>query len=275
MRKIPLEKFPIVAPCENICLRLDGNNFSKFSKKYFQEPFDSRFTDAMIYTTKCLMERFSCSFGYTISDEVLLFIPKCQNSVHPHGGRLEKLISLTASTASSSFNHFLNLNYDKKHFFHQTFDSRGFGFVEEKIPLQMIRHCQQINGYRNVVNKISKFYFGQERIRNLKRPELILKLRNIGVPIDPILGGYIHNDPHISETWKTEKNIFIPSPQITYGVFVKKSERRKVNTMNVEVIKPTSAIHTFETKSFHWNYNYKETFVLVNDKFWETSPNIS
>ena len=61
-----------------ICM-LDGRTFSTFTKKYFDEPFDSEFHLMMNETAKYLCEKISgCVLGYTQSDEITLVLKDTQ-----------------------------------------------------------------------------------------------------------------------------------------------------------------------------------------------------
>ena len=82
--------------------RLDGRNFTKLTKETckFEAPFDDRFRDAMIKTTKALMNcGFKVIYGYTQSDEIsLLFSPE----ETAFAGKIRKYNSLLAGEASAT-----------------------------------------------------------------------------------------------------------------------------------------------------------------------------
>lgn len=84
--------------------RLDGRSFTRLTKEVhdFQKPFDPRFRDMMVATTRYLMaETGMCfAYGYTQSDEIsLLFSP----GEETFGGKLRKLGSVLAGEASAKF----------------------------------------------------------------------------------------------------------------------------------------------------------------------------
>lgn len=87
-----------------ICM-LDGRTFSTFTKKYFDEPFDSEFHLMMNETTKYLCEKISgCVLGYTQSDEITLVLKDNQEQDTMFGYRLCKMLSIFASMATAKFN---------------------------------------------------------------------------------------------------------------------------------------------------------------------------
>ncbi len=86
-----------------VVARLDGHGFTRLTKKKWdlEKPFDIRFRDAMIETTKHLMDYgFRIIYGYTQSDEISLLF-------HLHdetfGRKERKLLSILAAEASVGF----------------------------------------------------------------------------------------------------------------------------------------------------------------------------
>ena len=86
-----------------VVARLDGHGFTRLIKKEWnlEKPFDIRFRDAMIETTKHLMDcGFRIIYGYTQSDEIsLLFHPDDDT----FGKKERKLLSILAAEASVAF----------------------------------------------------------------------------------------------------------------------------------------------------------------------------
>ena len=58
-------------PLLPVLARMDGRSFHNFTKG-MNRPFDKRFTEAMINTTKYLVEETGATIGYTQSDEISL-----------------------------------------------------------------------------------------------------------------------------------------------------------------------------------------------------------
>lgn len=83
--------------------RLDGHGFTRLTKKEWnlEKPFDIRFRDAMIETTKHLMDcGFRMIYGYTQSDEISLLFHLKDNTF---GRKERKLLSILAAEASVAF----------------------------------------------------------------------------------------------------------------------------------------------------------------------------
>lgn len=83
--------------------RLDGHGFTRLTKKEWQleKPFDVRFRDAMIATTKRLMDcGFRIIYGYTQSDEISLLFHLDDSTF---GRKERKLLTILAGEASAAF----------------------------------------------------------------------------------------------------------------------------------------------------------------------------
>jgi tRNA(His) 5'-end guanylyltransferase len=93
-----------LSPLEPFVIRLDGSSFKKFTSS-FNKPFDMRLSCAMIYTAMDLLREFRPTFAFVQSDEISLLFPICPpKSSIVYGGRLQKLVSLTAAYGSVRFN---------------------------------------------------------------------------------------------------------------------------------------------------------------------------
>lgn len=96
--------YDFCVPARNYMVaRIDGRNFSRLTKEThaFEAPFDIRFRDYMVATTKHLMEcGFRVLYAYTESDEIsLLFHPE----ETAFGRKIRKYHSILAGEASACF----------------------------------------------------------------------------------------------------------------------------------------------------------------------------
>ncbi|MDU1889251.1 MAG: tRNA(His) guanylyltransferase Thg1 family protein [Dysgonomonas sp.] len=92
-----------VLPEMYIVARIDGRGFTKLTKeKYpFEAPFDVKFRDYMVETTKHLMNcGFKVVYGYTQSDEISLLFDHEEKSF---SRKTRKLNSILAGEASAKF----------------------------------------------------------------------------------------------------------------------------------------------------------------------------
>lgn len=98
----------LVLPELYIVARLDGRGFTKLTKELLdlERPFDIRFRDAMIQTTKHVMNcGFNILYGYAQSDEISLLFQPDDNSF---GRKTRKLTSVLAGEASACISLSLN-----------------------------------------------------------------------------------------------------------------------------------------------------------------------
>ena len=86
-------------------IRLDGKNFSNFTKM-FEKPFDDKLSNVMDVATIELCKYLNPKFAYTQSDEISLVFTDIENieSELIFDGKLQKLCSISASKVTAAFN---------------------------------------------------------------------------------------------------------------------------------------------------------------------------
>jgi len=86
-----------------ILVRLDGKNFSKFTKG-LERPFDERLSKLMVETTKYLVKETNANAGYTGSDEITLVYYTSDYKIQPfYNGKIYKIITDLAAMCSVFF----------------------------------------------------------------------------------------------------------------------------------------------------------------------------
>ena len=93
----------VVPPEIFLVARIDGRCFTRLTKEIhnFESPFDSKFRDYMVETTKHLMNcGFRAIYGYTESDEISLLFHRDEDSF---GRKTRKFNSILAGEASAKF----------------------------------------------------------------------------------------------------------------------------------------------------------------------------
>jgi len=171
-----------------IVIRVDGKNFSKFTKK-FLKPFDDRFTKAIAWTLNDMMSEFNISLGFCCSDEITFVIPsKPALSGHDFGGRVHKINSLYAGKCSVYF--LLNILRAVKdtpnavalreHIINAApcFDSRIMEFPSGSTHeiCNNIYWRSRYDCYRNCVSSVARYVLGTKGTLNLKGPEMISQM---------------------------------------------------------------------------------------------------
>lgn len=97
-----------VLPHIHMVVRLDGRSFTKKTNEVWQlnRPFDERFHQAMVTTTRHLMQTgFRVVYGYTQSDEISLLLHRDENSFNR---KTRKILSLLSGEASGVFSLAMN-----------------------------------------------------------------------------------------------------------------------------------------------------------------------
>lgn len=133
-----------VLPGLYMVARVDGRGFTRLTKEEhdFEAPFDERFRDLMIATTRHLMEGTGLRvvYGYTESDEISLLL-------HPEdelfGRKLRKLSSVLAGEASAAMTHRLGA--------HAVFDCRMSQLPTAALVVDYFRWRNE-DAHRNALN---------------------------------------------------------------------------------------------------------------------------
>lgn len=92
----------VILPDMYMVARLDGRGFTKLTKEIckFEAPFDIKFRDMMVETTKALMDcGFRVIYGFTESDEISLLFHSEDNTF---GRKVRKYNSILAGVASAT-----------------------------------------------------------------------------------------------------------------------------------------------------------------------------
>ncbi|HCF30485.1 MAG TPA: tRNA 5'-guanylyltransferase [Cyanobacteria bacterium UBA11049] len=96
-----------------VVIRIDGRGFSRFTESRFEKPFDLKFHELMVHTAKALLAELQGIYVYTESDEISVL---CHPDWDFFDRSLEKIVSISASIASSTFTHACQavVNFDSR-----------------------------------------------------------------------------------------------------------------------------------------------------------------
>ncbi len=154
--EIAIPKLPVI-------LRLDGVNFSKFTKR-FEKPFDSLFSKTMIDTVKFLCEETNAVVGYTQSDEItlILYSPVKEKAIY-HNGKKQKILSKLTSKASNFFNKRLAYYFPNNDFSLAEFDCRIYQTpTVEDAANQLL--WRELDAERNSIQSLGHAYFSTKQL---------------------------------------------------------------------------------------------------------------
>ena len=153
-----------------IIVRLDGRAFHKLARDLnLIKPYDENFYRVIAEVCEDLFKEFSPMFVYTFSDEISLLLSNI-----PFGGRIEKINSVIASFASSSF----VINYDTEFKKPPAFDSRIIPLNDDDILKYFT--WRQNEAWRNCVNSHGISYL-QKRYSKSKANDILngMKLNDV------------------------------------------------------------------------------------------------
>ncbi len=156
-------------PMLPICVRLDGNKFSKFTKG-LRRPYDERLSKLFVETTKYLVELSGAKIGFTESDEISLILNsdsfKSQTFLN---GKIHKLNSILSSNATAFFNaniHKYIPNWSNM----ATFDCRVWN-VPNKIEAVNAILWREQDASKNSISMAASHYYSHKELQHKNSSE--------------------------------------------------------------------------------------------------------
>lgn len=137
-----------------IIIRLDGRYFSRYTKAMkLEKPFDLRLRDIFIGISKDIIKEFNAKYIYTFSDEINILLENI-----PFNGRIEKIDSIMASYATSSFSKHL---FKNEELFKKSMESDILASFDSRIIMthQNIENYfkwRQDEAWRNCINSYAQ-----------------------------------------------------------------------------------------------------------------------
>lgn len=164
----------IMIPTLPVVIRLDGNNFSSWSKK-LTKPFDSNLTDLMVDLTKFLVNETNAVIGFHQSDEItlILYSDDRKSSIY-NDGKKQKILSKLTGKAVQYFNEKRPL-YLPTHNKVANFDCRIYQtptLHDACMSLQWREH----DATRNSIQMLGRSVYSDEEIFKLNTSQIQHKL---------------------------------------------------------------------------------------------------
>ena len=194
-----------------IIIRLDGRSFHSLARDLnLEKPYDENFYKVISNVCEDLFEEFSAVFVYAFSDEISLLLDNV-----PFDGRVEKINSVVASFAASSFVMHYRTEFKKP----PSFDSRIIPISDADI-LKYFK-WRQDESWRNCVNSygiscMKSMYSNSEandKIKGMKLNEIHELLFQNGINLNDIetykkrgIGIYRKNKKVVGFNKKENKN---------------------------------------------------------------------
>lgn len=162
-----------------VIVRLDGRSFSKFTKG-MKRPFDAEFRQAMIETTKYLVEQTHAKIGYTQSDEIslVLYTENLKAGSVLFDGRVQKIASNFAAMAAVKFLLEMQKRFPEKVSGERTlpsFDARVFAVPSKTEASNCI--VWRVQDYcKNSVSMVAQCNFSHKSLQGLDGKQMQYKL---------------------------------------------------------------------------------------------------
>lgn len=153
-----------------IYVRIDGRNFSKFTR-YFERPFDREFSEAMQETTRHIVLETNAVAAYTQSDEINLLM--MQNTMHSQmyfGGKKFKIISVLAAQASVFFNSLCKPEWLENNPL-PTFDCRAFQLPNRTEAANAFLWREQ-DASKNAISMAARSMFPHKQLQGKSSQEM-------------------------------------------------------------------------------------------------------
>jgi len=171
-------------PMLPVYARIDGRGFSKFTKG-MERPFDMRMTEAMVETTRYLVEQTHATIGYVQSDEISLvwYAPEHTSSIF-FEGKVTKMTSVLAGMATAGFNRAIRgwQPYEDRF---PAFDARVLQLPEAYEAANMIL-WRTLDATKNAVSMATRAYYSAKEMHGKDQRAMIDMLASKGI----IFGDY-------------------------------------------------------------------------------------
>lgn len=177
-------------------IRLDGRAFHTFTKclRHYDDsmtetPYSVKFHNVMTLTMMGVMSQTqNAVFGYTQSDEISILLRDWDRHETQQwfDGVLQKIVSVSASTASVIFNYFFERDLRSAKLFSDLaqFDARVFNIPEAEVVNYFI--WRQQDAMRNSIQMLGRFYFSQKQMNGKSNVQVQEMMKEKGVSWDDI-----------------------------------------------------------------------------------------
>lgn len=181
------EKYRSVIPRSSLVgIRLDGKAFHTFTKQ-FAKPYDLEFMAAMDATTVFILKKLMTQalFAYTVSDEITIFVTDWLNpkSSLPYDGKVEKILSTSASTATAGFMSSMPTVQGAP-----IFDSRIFT-LDDLYELEEYLDWRRLDARKNAISMAAEFVSAGESLQHKSTADRLALLQ--GTALERLPDGFM------------------------------------------------------------------------------------
>lgn len=159
-----------VMPGLPVIIRLDGRAFHTFVRD-LERPYDAGFSNCMINTAKRLVDKMHADIGYTQSDEISLGFSNPDAALEmAFGGRIQKLVSISAAIASVEFNKQVEMWDGALASKDPVFDSRIIAYPTEDLAAESFL-WREADATRNSLAMAAQAHFPHEELEGKNRAQ--------------------------------------------------------------------------------------------------------
>ena len=200
---------PKLMPLLPAFARLDGRAFHTFCKG-LEKPYDPRLTQVMQTVTEYLVESTGARLGYTQSDEItLVWLPPRFDSELPFGGKIQKMTSNLAASATIVFYLQLATVIPEKCGYAPTFDCRVWN-VPNVVEAANVFLWREYDATRNSISSAAQAVYSARQLHMMNQKDMLDMLIERGInwndyPADFKRGSYFKRVPRMVEIPKEHR----------------------------------------------------------------------
>lgn len=197
-----------------IIIRLDGKNFSKWTKG-LDKPYDLSLSSIMKEVTETLVDYTNASVGYTQSDEITLVINRNAGGGELFfSGRYQKLSSVLASLATYKFNELVRETIPQKKGKMALFDARTFEVPDDEMAIKVLEWRAE-DCRRNSISCLAQSVFSHKQLQKKNCGEMKRMLREVDKNWDDspefFRNGYYVKRKKVTRKFTTEEMDSLPA----------------------------------------------------------------
>jgi tRNA(His) 5'-end guanylyltransferase len=165
--------FPVYA-------RIDGRSFSKFTRK-MDRPFDLRMTQAMVETTRWLVDHTNAAIGYVQSDEISLVWSDTWDGGTKlfFDGKIQKSCSVLASMAAAKFAVELQTQFGDLSASCPHFDCRIIQMPSRVEAANMLL-WRSLDCTKNAISMAARSFFSHKALQGKNSAEMVEMIQDLG-----------------------------------------------------------------------------------------------
>lgn len=169
-----------------IGMRMDGRAFHTFTKQ-FETPYDFDFMGSMDASASFVINNVipQAFFAYVQSDEITVFFRGTETSPLPFGGRGEKILSVSAASATAGFMKDAPFQLEGV----PVFDARFF-YLDDSSEVEEYLHWRRLDARKNAVTMAASTLKTEKELRGMSTAERSKILK--GTPLETLPEGFFN-----------------------------------------------------------------------------------